>query len=551
MLRKWTFFFTVLILLSLIVAPTGTVRAYPEAATNNYEPDNSSGQAGLISSGIPQTRSIVPKTDVDWIKFQLPVTSGVLLETAGTLFADTRISLYNGSLAPIEYNDDDGVDFFSFIDRLCDHDPLPAGTYFVKVEEFSNDAEIPTYHLAFDSSPCPAEVVDIYTGATRQGSSLLTLHAGTRRSLPGVNNGPVKIMNTGSSLMMASERVIYRVNGVNTSFSEIMAMPDGQLNVSYWMPWYNNADLDTQLRIANVSASPATVTVTIGGVPMPSFPLAAGASVRKSYADVNNGPVRVASSQNIVAAERVIYKVNGVNTSFTEMMGLPASKLDTTYWLPWYNNADLDTQLRIANITGTPATVHVFIGGVEMQGSPFNLGGGVSTRKSFPGINGGPVKIVSDQLIVAAERVLYKVNNINTSFAEMLALPDSQLNSTYWLPWYNNSGDLDTQLRIANVSPATANVHIYIGGIEMIGSPFSLGSMVSTRKSFPGVNNGPVKIVSDQAIVAAERLIYKTNNISTSFTEMMALPDDQLDLIHWLPWYNNVDLDSQLRFALP
>ena len=360
-------------------------------------------------------------------------------------------------------------------------------------------------------------------------------------------------MNMGSSLMMASERVIYRVNGVNTSFSEIMAMPENQLDVSYWMPWYNNADLDTQLRIANVSSSTAAVHVYIGGAEMQGSPfnLAAGASVRKSYVGVNNGPVRIASSQRIVAAERVIYKVNNINTSFTEMMGLPASKLDTTYWLPWYNNADLDTQLRIANITGTPAMVHVFIGGVEMQGSPFSLGAGVSTRKSFPGINNGPVKIVSDQFIVAAERVIYKVNNINTSFAEMMALPESQLNSTYWLPWYNNSGDLDTQLRIANVSPSTANIHIYIGGIEMIGSPFSLGSMASTRKSFPGVNNGPVKIVSDQAIVAAERLIYKTNSIPTSFTEMMALPDDQLDLIHWLPWYNSVDLDSQLRFGLP
>ena len=553
MLRKWTFFFTVLILLSLITAPTGTARAHPEAATNDYEPDNSSGQARSITSGTPQTRSIVPKTDVDWIKFQLSVTSGVLLETSGTLFADTRISLYDGSLTPIEYNDDDGIDFFSYIDRLCAVDPLPAGTYFVKVEEFSNDAEIPTYHLAFDSSPCPAEVVDIYTGGTRQGSSLLTLHAGTRRSLPGVNNGPVKIMNLGSSLLMVSERVIYRVNGVNTSFSEIMAMPENQLDVSYWMPWYNNVDLDTQLRIANVGSSTAAVHVYIGGAEMQGSPfnLAAGASVRKSYAGVNNGPVRIASSQSIVAAERVIYKVNGVNTSFTEMMGLPAAKLDTTYWLPWYNNVDLDTQLRIANITGTPATVHVYIGGVEMQGSPFSLGAGVSTRKSFPGINNGPVKIVSDQLIVAAERVLYKVNNINTSFAEMMALPDSALNSTYWLPWYNNSGDLDTQLRIANVSPSTANVHIYIGGVEMIGSPFSLGSMVSTRKSFPGVNNGPVKILSDQPIVAAERLIYKTNSIPTSFTEMMALPDNQLDLIHWLPWYNNVDLDSQLRFGLP
>jgi hypothetical protein len=551
MLRRRMFFFTAFILLSLIVAPAGIARAFPQASTSNYEPDNAPGQSKLIASGTPQTRSIVPKTDVDWIKFQLTNTSGVLLETTGSAFSDTRISLYTGNLTPIEYNDDEGVDFFSYIDRVCGTDPLPAGTYYVKVEEYLNNAEIPFYNLAFDSSPCPAELIDIYMGGTRQGSSLLSLHRSTRRSLPGISNGPVKIMNLGSSPLMASERVIYAVNGVNTSFSEIMALPDSQLDVSYWMPWYNNVDLDTQLRIANVSSTTATVTVTIGGVPQPSFNLAGGASVRKSYIGVNNGPVRIASSQSIVAAERVIYKVNGVNTSFTEMMGLPAAKLDTTYWLPWYNNVDLDTQLRIANITGTPATVHVYIGGAEMQGSPFSLGAGVSTRKSFPGINNGPVRIVSDQFIVVAERVIYKVNNVNTSFAEMMALPNSQLNTTYWLPWYNNSGDLDTQLRIANVGGASATIHIYIGGVELTGSPFSLGAGVSTRKSFTGINNGPVRIVSDQPIVAAERLIYKSSNIPTSFTEMLALPDNQLDLIHWLPWYNNVDLDSQLRFGLP
>jgi hypothetical protein len=47
-----------------------------------------------------------------------------------------------------------------------------------------------------------------------------------------------------------------------------------------------------------------------------------------------------------VAAERLIYKVGGVNTSFSEMMALPDNLLDTTYWFPWYNNNDLDTQLR-------------------------------------------------------------------------------------------------------------------------------------------------------------------------------------------------------------
>jgi hypothetical protein len=56
--------------------------------------------------------------------------------------------------------------------------------------------------------------------------------------------------------------------------------------------------------------------------------------------------VQVTSNQNIVVSERVIYKVNNVNTSFSEMMGLLNAQLNPTYWLPWYNNVDLDTQLR-------------------------------------------------------------------------------------------------------------------------------------------------------------------------------------------------------------
>jgi hypothetical protein len=39
-------------------------------------------------------------------------------------------------------------------------------------------------------------------------------------------------------------------------------------------------------------------------------------------------------------------KLDNLNTSFSEMMGLPGHLLDTTYWFPWYNNSDLDTQLR-------------------------------------------------------------------------------------------------------------------------------------------------------------------------------------------------------------
>jgi hypothetical protein len=60
-----------------------------------------------------------------------------------------------------------------------------------------------------------------------------------------------------------------------------------------------------------------------------------------------------------------------------------------------------------------------------------------------------------------------------------------------------------------------------------------------------------MQIISDQPIVVAERVIYKVNNANTSFSEMMGLPASLLDTIYWLPWYNNVDLDTQLRFGMP
>ncbi len=85
----------------------------------------------------------------------------------------------------------------------------------------------------------------------------------------------------------------------------------------------------------------------------------------------------------------------------------------------------------------------------------------------------------------------------------------------------------------------------------MPGSPFVLQSGESTRQSFTGINGGPVKIQSNVNVVAAERVIYRVNGIQTSYSEMMALPNSQLNATYWLPWYNNVDLDTQLRFGLP
>ena len=411
---------------------------------------------------------------------------------------------------------------------------------------------------------------DVFVAGTEQGSHHIPPHGSIRVSYAGINSGPVKIINTENNPMIAAERVIYKVNNIPTSYSEMMGLPNSQLDTTYWLPWYNNFDLDTQLRIANVSSQQATVRLFIGGQEKTSgctpssspYTLAAGASLRVSCAAVNAGPVQITSTQNIVAAERMIYKANGVNTSFIEMMALPNRQLSTTYWLPWYNNADLDTQLRFANVTNQQATVRLYIAGQEKtsgcipSNSPYSLAAGASLRVSCTGVNNGPVQIVSTQNIVAAERVIFKANNIPTSFAEMMAVPDNPANTTYWLPWYNNV-DLDTQLRFANVSDQPATVRVFIGGVEKTSgctpsnSPYNLAAGASLRVSCAGVNNGPVEIRSDQQLVAAERVIYKVSNVNTSFTEMMGLPDGLLDTTYWFPWYNNKDLDTQLRFGVP
>ena len=400
--------------------------------------------------------------------------------------------------------------------------------------------------------------VSVLVSGANQGRFGLASQGSARASFRNLSGGPVKIASSNAISLMAAERVIFKANNINTSYSEMMGLPNSQLDNTYWLPVYNSVDLDSQLRIANVSSSTATVHLYIHGIERTSgcspsnspFTLAAGATLRVSCTGINDGPVKIVSNQNIVAAERMVYNVNGVNTSYSEMMALPNSQLNTTYWLPWYNNVDLDTQLRFANVSASPATVHISIGGQEVNGSPFILQPGGSNRVSLAGVSSGPVKIESNQNIVASERVIYRVNNVSTSYSEMMALPNSQANTIHWLPWYNNV-DLDTQLRIANVSGSPATVHVFIGGQEVNGSPLVLQPGESNRISAGGVSDGPVKIQSDQNIVVSERVIYRVNNVNTSFSEMMALPNSLLDTIYWWPWYNNADIDTQLRFGRP
>ncbi len=118
-----------------------------------FEPDDTAGQASIIRPGVPQTHSIFPVGDEDWANFTLGAESAVTLETSGPS-GDTRMWLRDAVLAEIDDDDDGGGGNFSLIVRTCGDDPLPAGSYFVQVDEYYDDDEIPSYDLSLTAVAC-------------------------------------------------------------------------------------------------------------------------------------------------------------------------------------------------------------------------------------------------------------------------------------------------------------------------------------------------------------------------------------------------------------
>lgn len=120
---------------------------------DGFEPDDSAAAASAILSGVLQAHSLCPAGDEDWVTFTLVETSAVTLETSGAT-GDTRMWLFDATGTVQLDFDDDGNGLFSRIDRVCGVDPLAAGTYTVKVDEFGDDQAIAAYDLSYTRTAC-------------------------------------------------------------------------------------------------------------------------------------------------------------------------------------------------------------------------------------------------------------------------------------------------------------------------------------------------------------------------------------------------------------
>ena len=397
-----------------------------------------------------------------------------------------------------------------------------------------------------------ASPIEAYIGGALKGSYFLTPGQSTRQNYAGVDSGPVKVVSTGGNPIISAIRSAWAVNGVTTSFSQLMGLPLEQLSDTYVFPGYNNVTLNDQLRIANVDTVPTTVTVTIGGNLKGTYPLAAGAAVRINYAGLDSGPVVVkgTSGVKIISSIREAWAVNGVTTSFVQLMGLPAGQLSNKYVFPAYNNVTLNEQLRIGNVDTVATSVTVTIGGT-LRGT-YPLGPGQAVRINYPGLDSGPVVVegTAGVNIISSIRSAWAVNGVTTSFSQLMGMPAGQLSDKYLFPGYNNV-TLNDQLRISNVDTVPSTVTVTIGGNLKGTYPLAAGQAV--RINYAGLDSGPVVVqgTSGVKIISSIREAWAVNGVTQSFVQLMGLPAGQLSTTYFFPGYNNITLNEQLRIGMP
>jgi len=299
--------------------------------------------------------------------------------------------------------------------------------------------------------------------------------------------------------------------------------------MSSYFPWYDfmtDGFHSDYFAAANTGTSMAVVLILAPGIVPLSFAVTPGTTSYLSFPRYSRGgPVAVSADRPVLLSQRVVYK-----QSFSEVAAWPSSTLSTDLYFPWYDwktPGFLSDYFYVGNPGGSAANVAITLPGASPL--QFTVGPGGTAYKSFPrGTIGGPVRVSSDQPILASQRVLF-----GSSFSEIPASPLTSAGTRLVFPWYDwkTAAFKSDYFYIANPGPTTANVTISLNGATSL--HLSVASGRATYRSFPhGTIGGPVKVTSDQPVLASQRVLY-----DTSFTETGAkLAATSATSLHF-PWY--------------
>ena len=195
----------------------------------------------------------------------------------------------------------------------------------------------------------------------------------------------------------------------------------------------------------------------------------------------------------------------------------------------------------------------VYIGINKRQS--YDLNNTTTISDHYPNVFNGPLQVLSkmEEKFFATERTTY-----GNSFHETTGIPNNQLTTDYWFPWYDFS-IMSTWISVGNPSTSqTANVSVYIGGQFMESS--TVPPQGRWTPSYPGVFDGPVEVKSTDVletagipsnvagipIVVSERTLYGQN-----FNETNGIPNNRLASDYWFPWYDYAIMSTWISVGNP
>ena len=375
-----------------------------------------------------------------------------VISTGGDALMVTQRVFYKNSfneVAAIEGDNLDSSYYFTWYDSRAAHGMN--GNWLLIANEDSQQA-----------------TVDVYIGANRVGTYTINPGKDVTPVYPETMGGPVHVVSTNGMKLMVSQRVVY-----HDSFSEVMGYPAGLLDNVYFFTWYDmtgNFSAGDWILISNLNDSTVHASVYVGDSsnPLGTYAIAPHQNVTPTYPSLKNGPVRVVcndctKTQKIMVSQRSIYK-----QSFDEVLGTPPSGLDSEMDFSLYDNVSSEgfngSWVLISNQGVGGAAANVYIGDSPEPKDSFNIGQSGRETPSYPGLKGGPVRVLGDgKPLLASERMLY-----NDSFCELVGLPRKltgqllpqtpELQLVYidtgWAD--NETGDLAVSLRIVNQGQGAA-----------------------------------------------------------------------------------------------
>lgn len=311
----------------------------------------------------------------------------------------------------------------------------------------------------------------------------------------GTMGGPVRVDASGP--VNAAQRVAYF-----RTLSEVAAVATTDATADAWWPWYDLASpgmIGDNVHLLNPDpALTANVTLTLGAQTR-SVSVGPGAEVYASFpAGSIGGPLHLKSDHPVLAAQRV-----ETHTSFNELPAMPTSAGADTLVSGWYDLASpgfTADNVHIVNPGANPAHVSIYLSGTNTGTLTVPAGG--ETHFNFPvGNIGGPVKLSSDQPILATQRV-----NYYDVFQEFRFKATGEAATDVWFNWYDDASPcfIGDNLHLTNVSTNTVT-----GSVTLPGNPtltYSLNAGQETILNWPrGTIGGPIHITASTGGVLVDK----------------------------------------------